>query len=150
MKTNIDVSLMKNVVYSFFDSKERNRTEDSCSKTKIEIYDFSSVNEIKISKKINEIPYYSQNYEIITQYSLIKAGQMRENTLETQDNILNTQNNDKYLLIEYNNKITIKHLTFDTFILHLPNPKLFIFHILDSNGLVEYWIEPSREIFQLF
>mgnify|MGYP003349482898 CR=1 FL=1 len=42
---------------------------------------------------------------------------------------INNINNNKYVLLEYNKE---NHVDFYDFIFNLPNPKLFIFHILDS------------------
>jgi hypothetical protein len=127
MKTNINVSLLKNKKY---EKKIENPEEDlkKVGKKRIKIYNFFSINEIKICNKIRKIPNYFNFYDIITQNSFIKAGEMNENILENL-NIINTKNNDKYLLFEYNDK---KHINFEDFLFNLPNPKLFIFHVLDS------------------
>jgi hypothetical protein len=53
---------------------------------------------------------------------------MNEKTL-SNINVINTKNNDKYLLFEYNYK---KYTVFEEFLFNLPNPKLLIFHSLDT------------------
>lgn len=51
---------------------------------------------------------------------------------EKLDIVLNTKNNDKYFLIEYNNNNNSIQIDFNVFLFNLPSPKLFIFNILES------------------
>jgi hypothetical protein len=123
MQSQIEISQMK------FQKKEKMKPV-FLSKTKIELYQFHLMNEIKISKIINKIPYYANNFEIIINYSLIQIGEMSEKVLQKHENVLTTQNNDKCLLIEYNSEIP--NSNFDLFLFYLPTPKLIIYHSLNS------------------
>ena len=130
-KTNIYVSLIKTQKYEKNIKNEAIKNENILKKPgkkRIKIYNFFSINESKICNKISKIPNYFNNYNIIIQNSFIKVGEMNERVLE-QLNIINTKNNDKYLLFEYNNN---KNIDFEDFLYNLPNPKLFIFHVIDS------------------
>lgn len=128
MNPNIDVRLIHNQINVKNKPKPK---ENKQNKTKIKMYDFFVMNEIKISNKIKKIAYYPYNYEIINNYNLVEIGEMSE-YVEKLDVVLNTKNNDKYLLIEYNNKKESIQIDFNIFLFHLPSPKLFIFHVLDS------------------
>jgi hypothetical protein len=130
MNSNINVDLIYNQI-NLKKNKTKETPEHKYNKTKIQLYNFFIINEIKISNKINKISYYSYRYEIINNYNLIEAGQMSEYT-EKLDTVLNTKNNDKYLLIEYNNKKDSIQIDFNVFLFNLPSPKLFIFNILES------------------
>ena len=94
------------------------------SKSIICLYDFFCFNNIKICEKIKEKYNLSNKYHIINDYSSITIGEISEKIYH-----YNTNNNNKYVLLEYNN---IEQIDFNSFILNLPNPKLFIFHVLDS------------------
>ena len=99
-------------------------------KTSICLKDFFCLNNIKICEKIKEKYNLSGKYHIINDYSSITFGEVSEKIYNYDtNNIKNTNNNNKYVLLEYNN---INYLDFDDFIFKLLNPKLFIFHVLDS------------------
>lgn len=127
MNANIDITLMKN---DFSTNKKQNN--DYKPKTKVKIYDFFTLNEVKVCKKIEKIQYYYNFFEIIKKYQLLEVGQMNKNMLEKLDIIVNTQKNDKYLLVEYNTNKNAKYMDFINFLFHIPSPKLLIFHTLDS------------------
>ena len=134
MNSNIHVSLInKNLNTRLLTDISNKRTlvknNNNTNKSKINVYDFYSMNEIKISNKIQKIPYYSNNYEIIINYQLIKIGEMNEFVFE---NGQNNENHEKYLLMEYNSKKETKTLDFNVFLFNLPSPNLLIFHVLDS------------------
>jgi len=97
------------------------------------LYDFFCLNNIKICEKIKESYNLSNKYYIINDYTLITIGEITEKIYSYNTNNLNNTTNDnntnKYVLLEYNN---VKHLDFSNFLFNLPNPKLFIFHVLDS------------------
>lgn len=88
------------------------------------LYDFFCLNNIQISEKIKEIYNLSNRYYIISDHSLITIGEIAEKIYS-----YNTNNTNKYVLLEYN---SVKHLDFNSFLFNFPNPKLFIFHVLDS------------------
>ena len=95
--------------------------------TKICLYDFFCLNNIKICEKIKEKYNLSSKYHTINDYSPITFGEVSERIYNYDTN--NTNNNKKYVLLEYNN---LNCLDFDDFIFKLSNPKLFIFYVLDS------------------
>lgn len=94
------------------------------NKTRICLYDFFCSNNIKICEKIKEKYNLSANYHIINDYNPVTFGEVSERIYN-----YNTNNINKYVLLEYNN---LNYLDFDDFIFKLSNPKLFIFHVLDS------------------
>jgi len=136
--TDINVNLIKNSLQNNDISNPSLIKTDP--KTKICDYDFFSVNEVKISSKIQKIPYYSNYYEIISNYQFINIGEMDEIVFESiniktnENNKSNERNkkNKKYLFMEYNNKKETKTLDFNVFLFNLPSPNLLIFHVLDS------------------
>ena len=136
MKTNIDISLIKTQKYEKNIKNEEIKNEEikneditkKTGKKRIKIYNFFSINESKICNKISKIPNYFNYYNVVIKNSFIKVGEMNERVLE-QLNIINTKNNDKYLLFEYNSN---KNIDFEDFLYNLPNPKLFLFHAVDS------------------
>ena len=93
-------------------------------KSNICLYDFFCDNNIKISKKIKEKYNLSNKYYTINVYTSIIISEVNEHIYH-----YNTNNNNKYVLLEYN---TFKYLDFNIFLFNLQNPKLFIFHVLDS------------------
>jgi hypothetical protein len=157
MKTNIDVSLIniKKCKKIINETKSTENVENTTEK-KIKLYDFFSINENKICNKIRKIPNYFDYYNIITQNSFISIGEMHEKTVDNF-NIVNANNNEKYVLFEYDYKININ---FEDFLYNLPNPKLFIFHTLDTyscllnslnllqkNGVCFFNLSPKNIIF---
>jgi len=106
-------------------------------KSSICLYDFFCINSIKICEKIKETPNLLNKHYVINNYSLITLGEVSEriyhyNTNNT-DNTDNTNNSNKYVLLEYND---LKYVEFNDFLFNLPNPKLFIFHVLDSYSIL--------------
>jgi hypothetical protein len=97
----------------------------------ISLYNFSCDNNIKICKKIKEINDFTRNYDIIIDYNPIKIGNMSERVLDHYDII--PTNDAKYVLLQYNG---LDSISFNTFLFNLPNPKLFIFHIIDSYSVL--------------
>ena len=93
-------------------------------KSSICLYDFFCLNNIKICEKIKEKYNLPNKYHIINNYSSITIGEISKKIHH-----YNTNNNNKYVLLEYNK---IEPINFNDFIFNLPNPKLFIFHVLDS------------------
>ena len=100
-------------------------------KTCICLYDFFCINSIKICEKIKETPTLLNKYYIINDYSLITLGEVSERIYHY--NMNNTNNTNKYVLLEYSD---LKYIEFNDFLFNLPNPKLFIFHILDSYSIL--------------
>jgi hypothetical protein len=93
--------------------------------TKIKQYCFYSINEANISDKIKKIPYYINNYSIVEDYDFLTISQINENHFEK----INIEKNKKYLVFKYFNE---RFVSFNDYLLNLPNPKLFVFHIIES------------------
>jgi hypothetical protein len=96
-------------------------------------YNFFSANEINISEKIKNIPYYYIYYLTLHDYDFIKVGQLGEKVVEeldSDDKLNDTMNyREKYLLFQYKN---ISFFSFEDFLFGLNSPKQFILHILTS------------------
>lgn len=128
MDMDIDIELIEKQILFF--SKSDNNANNNKSISKICNYDFFSINEVKISEKIKKIPYYHNDYSIVERCNFIKVGEMSERSrqlLKTVDS--DTNNNKKYLLIEYNQENCIK---FTDFLFSFNTVKSFFFHVLDS------------------
>ena len=93
--------------------------------SKICLYDFFSINEIKICEKIRKIPYFENHYIILENYDEIKAADLRERGIGNLD--FTPQN--KYLLLQYPNN---KCIQFNDYFYRMDTPKQFIFKLLDS------------------
>ena len=100
---------------------------DGEERTVINILD-ETINAIYITEKLKKMPFFSLRYHLYLDYSLINIAELGEKTIEKY-NIITNENNDKYVLMTYKKNTDID---FDIFILNLPTPKLFIFHIIDS------------------
>ena len=87
------------------------------------LHDFFCLNNIEVSEKIKEKYILSNKYQVIHDYNPITIGEIGEKIY------YNTNNTNKYVLLEYN---SVEHIDFYIFLFNLPNPKLFIFHVLDS------------------
>ena len=104
--------------------------DDNQYKSVICLYDFFCSNNIKICEKIKEKYNLTNKYHIINLYRQITISEVNEKIYYyNMDNNNNINNTNKYVLLEYN---IIKQLDFYDFLFNLPNPKLFIFHVLDS------------------
>ena len=124
MNTNIDVTLINRQIIKVkykdnINSKEKQR------KTRICLYNFFSINEIKVCKKILKIPYYINYFDTMNDFNFIKVGEIKGENID----INNTKNEEKYILCQYNNKKTI---FLNEYLFNLKNPKLFISRIFDS------------------
>ena len=141
MNSGIDVQLIQNSLKNNgINTKNQHNTNN---KTKIRAYDFFSINEVKLCNKIKKIPYFASYFEIVTNYSLIKVGEMSEVVFEQIVN-KDTKITDTYLLLEYNTENKAKMPDLNMFLFNLPSPKLFVFHILDSYSyLLESFIQLS-------
>ena len=128
MNNNIDIT---NIYKHFFLDKRNNldlnddSEETKKYKTKIVKKYFCSINEAKISDKIKKIMYYTNNYLVVEDYDYINIAQLNEKIVEK----LNLLDNTKYLIFKYNNDFLID---FNDFLFNIVNPKLFIFHVIDS------------------
>jgi hypothetical protein len=144
MNQGINVQLIINSLRNVHSTSKKQPNTNN-HKTKIQLYDFFSINEVKICNRINKLPYFANYFEIVTNHSLIKVGEMSEVVFEQIVN-KDTAINDIYLLLEYNTKNKAKMPDLNMFLFNLPSPKLFVFHILDSYAyLLESLIQLSNK-----
>jgi hypothetical protein len=124
MNTNIEIT---NINKHFFCGSTNINDEDVKKQytTKIVNYCFYSINELNISDIIKNILYYSNNYAVVEDYDFINIRQLNDKIIEK----LNIVDENKYLIFKYKNENLIK---FNDFLFNLSNPKLFIFHIIES------------------
>jgi hypothetical protein len=126
MNTNIELSNINN---HFFlhddDDDDENDKNHKKYKTKITNYCFYSINEANISDIIKTLNYYSNNYAVVEDYDYINISQLSEKYVDK----LNLTNNQKYLVFKYKNE---NYVLFNDFLFNLTNPKLFIFHVIES------------------
>ena len=130
MNKSINIGLISNQITN--NRRKVNNIDDNDeNQTKITVYDFFSINEIKIGEIIEEIPYYRNYYEILTDYDFIDIGKIGEKIIENVD--LDTKNKDKkYVVFNYNDE---KRIGFSDFLFKLPNNtnnKQFVFNILNT------------------
>jgi tetratricopeptide (TPR) repeat protein len=133
MNTNIEISQISN---HFFFHLKKQRENKKIFENKIVVYDFFSVNEANICDKIKEIPYYSNNYNILNDYDYIELAQVNDKKI-IELNINNLSDIDKnninkfnqYLLFKYNYD---KCIPFNDFLYNLRNPKILILNLLES------------------
>jgi hypothetical protein len=124
MNTNIEISNM-NKHFFLDDENDENDKNKKIYKTKITNYSFYSINEANISDLIKKMDYYSNNYAVVDDYDYVNISQLSEKYIDK----LNLTNNQKYLIFKYKNE---NYVPFNDFLFNLPNPKLFIFHIIES------------------
>jgi hypothetical protein len=133
MNTNIEISQISN---HFFFHLKKQRENKKIFENKIVVYDFFSVNEANICDKIKEIPYYSNNYNILNDYDYIELAEVNDKKI-IELNINNLSDIDKnninkfnqYLLFKYNYD---KCIPFNDFLYNLRNPKILILNLLES------------------
>lgn len=106
--------------------KQSNKDQEN-SLSIISELDFFCLNNIKICEKIRENHAFSNRYHIINDSRPIYIGEVDGKTIYYDMNITNKIN--KHVLLEYNK---VEYLDFNIFLFELPNPKLFVFHVLDS------------------
>jgi len=121
MSTLIDVTLINKQLIN----KKKDYDKNIENESKILSYDFFSINEINISKKIKRIPYNANYFDIITDYNFIDISKIDENLIENID----LMEDKKYIFFHYNNE---KRIDFQDFLFSLPNIKHFISSLLDS------------------
>jgi len=119
MLNNVD--LIENL---FFPHKKQ-ELDSNEERNKVKIYDFCCLNEIRISEKIKKnIPNYPKYFDILTDYSNIKLTASKTILSEEYDIL-----SEKHVLINYSDQLRVD---FFSFLLNLPTPKLFVFHVIDS------------------
>ena len=130
MNKSINIGLISNQITN--NRRKVNNIDDNDeNQTKITVYDFFSINEIKIGEIIEDIPYYRNYYDIITDYDFIDIGKIGEKIIENVD--LDSKNKDtKYVVFNYNDE---KRIGFRDFLFNLPiikNNRQFVFNILNT------------------
>jgi hypothetical protein len=91
-------------------------------------YNFPCKNEIKISEKIKEIPYYSCYYIIVENADFLEIKEIEDSYIQKL-NISSPYPLEKYVLLQYPNK---KYIKFNDFLLTFHTPKELLFHVLHS------------------
>jgi hypothetical protein len=79
--------------------KTQKTQETEEKETKICKYTDFLMNEIKVCNKIKNIPYYSNEFNIITDNNFIQIGEMRENRINLSN--INNRLQNKYVLCKY-------------------------------------------------
>lgn len=125
MNTNIDISLINRQIIR----KNYKDTREKQKRSRISLYDFFSINEIKVCKKILKIPYYVNYFDIMNDYDFIKVGEIKGRNIDKIDEFIGTKNGEKYILCQYNNE---KMVFLNEYLFTLKNPKLFFSRIFDS------------------
>lgn len=126
---NINVKILE--TFETLENEEnQSEYEINSKKTRdfICVYDFYCLNNMKITIKIKQIPYYTHYYDVFTEYSSLKVAQLSQKILDYYQ-VLGEENSQKHILLRYNSNNFIK---FDDFIFNLPTPKLLIYHIIDT------------------
>jgi hypothetical protein len=132
MKINIDLSGLKK---HFYNENEENEESDENIEiidkknkytTKIVNYCFYSLNELKICNKIKEIPYYLNNFSIIEDYDYININMLNDRIIEK---ITLLDDNKRYLIFKYKKD---DFVSFHEFLFHIKEPKMLIFHAIES------------------
>ena len=137
MNTNIEISLINRQIIRTRASQ--NSFDKKSDKTRIRLYDFFSINEIKVCKKILKMPYYFNYFDTMYDFDFIKVvGELKginididtDNNTDKIDFInTNTKNDEKYILCRYNDE---KKSTLNEYLFNSKNPKLVISRIFES------------------
>ncbi len=132
MDQSINISLINNQITNNR-KKVNNIDQDHENQTKITVYDFFSINEIKISELLTKIPYYRNYYDIFVDYDFIDISKIGEKIIENVD--LDTKYKDnKYIVFNYNNE---KRIGFRNFLFNVSfGKKQFIFNILNTYSIL--------------
>ena len=132
MNQSINISLITNQITNNR-MKVNNIEDDNENQTKITVYDFFSINEIKICEILTKIPYYTNYYDIFVDYDFIDIGKIGEKVIENVD--LDTKKNgEKYIVFNYNYE---KRIGFRNFLFNLSfGKKQFVFNILNTYSIL--------------
>jgi hypothetical protein len=127
MESNIDVSLINKQLIQKRHESNNNHDNDhnDDNLTKIVPYHFFTINEINITSKINKIPYYSNQYNVMIDYDFIDISKIDEKIVENMD----LMENKKYIICHYNNE---KRINFQDFLFNMSDIKQFMLNILTS------------------
>jgi hypothetical protein len=139
INSNINIELLKFQIfknpfinqYLYIQNNGSNDSKKTNNNKKIKIYDFFSSNEIKISIKIQSIPYFYNYYNTVINYDRINIYQVFNNSKIIEKININENIDQKYLLFQYRFD-SCNYIEFNEFIFTLTTPKVFIFFILQS------------------
>ena len=131
MDTNIEITnIKKHFLLNIKENNENNENSENIENkkkytTKLVKKCFNTINEVNISNRIKKLLYYSNNYVIVEDYDFINIGQLNEKIIEK----LNLTNDISYLIFKYKND---NFVDFNDFLFNFINPKLLIFHVIES------------------
>jgi hypothetical protein len=127
---DINVELLEKEINIDDEGEEFDENEETLKKNRnyICLYDFYCMNNIKISKKIKQNLYFTKYYDVFTDYSTLKVGQLSQKILDHYD-ILDSENSQKHILLRYNSNNSI---TFNTFLFNIQKPALIVSQIIES------------------
>jgi len=128
METNINVLNIDKHFFSVTNKQTQNKPE---YRTKIINHCYFSVNEVSISKKISDIPYYLNFFSILDDYEPLVISQLSKNIIETLPNF----KNDKHYLFKYKDVNSIDFI--DKLYSHKSIKKL-ISNVIDSFSHILY------------
>jgi hypothetical protein len=127
MNANIDVELMHKNFRKRAHNANNNNNKNNKNQTKLCIYNFFSINEIKISECVKNIPYYSMFYgNIVEEWNYLEIAQLGEKTLEKVE-LTSLDREKRYILLKYSPKVTER---FADVLFSLSTPKSFLHHII--------------------
>lgn len=142
--TEIEVSNIKKLFFSLLiKSKSINILSDEDNnkseyKSKICLQHNFTINEIKISNIIKNIPYYQSRYNILYSYKSVDIGNYNGKIFDKLE--LNEESfKNKLLLFQYKNN---NHVKFNEYLFQLKTPKSLIYFVTESyyfllNSLIE-------------
>lgn len=151
MKTNIEIITLNRYFSQTNAWKQPYIYKNYRSKIVPHIY--TSINEANISKKISQIPYYSNFFNILEYYESLNVSDLNDDTIKK---IINKEQIQYYLFkysdknsinfIDYiYNSTSIKKLIFD--IINSFSHLLYGLHILNENNICFFNISPGNIIF---
>ena len=116
--------------YNFF-IKDKNSTNNNNNNnnnnqiSKLKEKNYITTNEIKISNQIKKIPYFFIKFNVMLSYKLLRD-------LHKIPEIINKEDHEKYLLINYIDPNRDRSLYLRDFFTNLPNPKQVILHSIKT------------------
>jgi hypothetical protein len=123
---NIELSGLKKHFFTPKNPKTPETHKKNKVKTKIVQECFFSIHEVHICNTIKKIPFYTNYYNILEDVDRIHISTLQEKGIQKVHFI---DENTKYLLFTYKNNPSA---TFDEFLSTISNPKLLIFHVIET------------------
>lgn len=149
MNINIETELIE---HNFLnkDDKKIDNLETIMKRTKIINHCYYAINEVSISNKIKQIPYYSNFFSILEDYKSLNVSQLNEDIIEKLKNTENIKyylfkyiDNESINLIDFiYNSNKIKKLIFD--MINNFNHILRSLYILNENEICFFNISPNN------